>query len=45
MDDPFLRNGLALAVDGQNADYIRDVLTEEIEAMEERHQAGASIFT
>ena len=45
VDDPFLRNGLALAVDGQNADYIRDVLTEEIEAMEERHQAGASIFS
>src|SRR6476620_4677773 len=45
VDDSFLRNGLALAVDGQSADYIRDVLTEEIEAMEERHQAGASIFT
>ena len=35
---PFLRSGLTLAVDGQSADYIRDVLTEEIEAMEERHK-------
>lgn len=45
VDDPFLKNGLSLAVDGQNADYIRDVLSEEIEAMEERHQAGAQIFS
>ncbi|MED1420263.1 flagellar motor stator protein MotA [Bacillus smithii] len=44
IEDPFLKNGLSLAVDGQNADYIRDVLTEEIEAMEERHKVGISIF-
>jgi chemotaxis protein MotA len=45
IDDSFLKNGLSLAVDGQSADYIRDVLSEEIEAMEERHQGGALIFT
>lgn len=45
IDDPFLSNGITMAVDGQNAEYIRDVLTEEITAMEERHQAGANIFT
>ncbi|MGP7818287.1 flagellar motor stator protein MotA [Niallia sp. 01092] len=45
VEDPFLRNGLSLSVDGQSAEYIRDVLSEEIEAMEERHQAGALIFT
>ncbi|KKB37100.1 flagellar motor stator protein MotA [Bacillus thermotolerans] len=45
VDDPFLRNGLSLAVDGQNADYIRDVMNEELEAMEERHKTGASIFS
>ncbi len=44
VDDPFLKNGLNLAIDGQSADYIRDVLSEEIDAMEERHQTGASIF-
>ncbi|MBD3108772.1 flagellar motor stator protein MotA [Bacillus sp. AGMB 02131] len=43
--DPFLRNGLSLAVEGQSADYIRDILTEEIEAMEERHQTGSAIFS
>jgi chemotaxis protein MotA len=45
VEDVFLKNGLTLAVDGQNADYIRDVLNEEIDAMEERHSAGALIFT
>ncbi|MGG0718106.1 flagellar motor stator protein MotA [Robertmurraya massiliosenegalensis] len=45
IDDDFLKNGLTLAVDGQSADYIRDVLTEEIEAMEERHHQGALIFS
>lgn len=45
IEDPFLKNGLTLAIDGQNADYIRDVLTEEVEAIEERHTSGALIFT
>lgn len=45
VEDPFLKNGLTLAIDGQNADYIRDVLTEEVEAMEDRHASGAAIFT
>lgn len=45
IDDPFLKNGLGLAIDGQNADYIRDVLSEEVDAMEERHAAGALIFS
>ena len=37
VEDPFLRNGLILAVEGQIADYIRDILSEEIDAMEELH--------
>lgn len=45
VEDQFLKNGLTLAIDGQNADYIRDVLTEEVEAMEDRHTSGALIFT
>ena len=45
IQDPFLKNGLGLAIDGQNADYIRDVLNEEVDAMEDRHSAGALIFT
>jgi chemotaxis protein MotA len=45
VEDPFLRNGLMLAIDGQSQEFIRDVMTEEIQAMEERHQANAAIFT
>ena len=45
IEDPFLKNGLTLAIDGQNADYIRDVLSEEVEALEERHNSGAQIFS
>lgn len=45
VEDTFLKNGLNLAVEGQSADYIRDILSEEIEAMEERHQSGATIFS
>ena len=40
-----MKNGLGLAIDGQNADYIRDVLSEEVYAMEDRHAAGAQIFS
>ena len=45
VDNQFLKNGLNLAVEGQSADYIRDILSEEIETMEERHTAGAAIFS
>jgi chemotaxis protein MotA len=45
IDDNFLKNGLSMAVDGQSADYIRDVLSEEVATMEDRHLAGAAIFT
>ena len=45
VEDTFLKNGLTLAIDGQNADYIRDVLTEEVHAMEDRHESGRAIFS
>lgn len=45
IDDPFLKNGLTLAIDGKTPDYIRDVLLEEIDSMEERHQVGIQIFS
>ncbi|MDX6151460.1 flagellar motor stator protein MotA [Marinococcus sp. PL1-022] len=45
IQDPFLRNGMTMAVDGQNSDFIRDIMSEELEAIESRHQTGVSIFT
>ncbi len=45
LEDPFLKNGMYLAIDGKTPDYIREVLLAEIEAMEERHETGAKIFS
>jgi len=45
MSDQFLKNGISLAIDGQSAEFIKDVLMDEIQELEERHQASASIFT
>ena len=44
VEDPFLASGLQFAIDGQSPDFIRDVMIEKIEAMEERHREGISIF-
>ncbi|ASN04589.1 flagellar motor stator protein MotA [Virgibacillus necropolis] len=44
-EDTFLYSGMQLVVDGQSPDFIRDVMLEKVDAMEERHQEGASIFT
>jgi len=45
INDPFLKSGLSLIIDGRDPEFVRDVLMEEIEAMEDRHQSGALIFT
>ncbi|KIL38528.1 flagellar motor protein MotA [Gordoniibacillus kamchatkensis] len=43
--DPFLKGGFRLIIDGNDHEYVRDVLLEDIAAMEERHRSGALIFT
>jgi len=45
VNDSFMASGLQLAIDGQTPDFIREVMLEKIDAMEERHQKGISIFT
>jgi len=45
VEDPFLQRGLKMVVDGQSQEYIREMMEEEIYAMEERHELGAKIFT
>lgn len=44
-DNHFLKEGLSMVVDGIEPDYIRDILETEIECMEDRHRAGAQIFS
>ncbi|CAH0122738.1 flagellar motor stator protein MotA [Paenibacillus sp. CECT 9249] len=45
IDDEFLRNGMRMIIDGNDQDFVRDVLMENISATEERHRAGALIFS
>lgn len=44
-DNKLMQRGLRMAVDGAEQDFIREVLNNEIDAMEERHRAGALLFT
>lgn len=45
IDDEYLKKGLQMVVDGIEPETIKEILTLEIEEMEERHFAGASIFS
>ncbi|MBU6145328.1 MAG: flagellar motor stator protein MotA [Paenibacillaceae bacterium] len=42
--EPFLKNGLRLIIDGNDHDFVSDVLSEEIHLTEERHKMGALVF-
>lgn len=45
INDPFLKNGMRMIIDGNDQDFVHDVLMEDISAMEERHKAGALLFS
>ncbi|MFC4778920.1 flagellar motor stator protein MotA [Paenibacillus sp. GCM10023252] len=45
IEDAFLRNGMRMIIDGNDQDFVRDVLLEDIAATEDRHRAGALIFS
>ncbi len=44
IEDDFLKKGIQLAVDGTEPDLIKDILSTEIQFIEERHKYGAGIF-
>src|SRR5699024_1496345 len=44
IEDPFLRKGIMLAVDGIEHDVIHDIMDAEITALEERHYKGREII-
>jgi len=44
LEDEFFRKGLALVVDGREADVVQSILITEIDATTERHQLGSEIF-
>ena len=45
IEDPFTRSTLAMVADGFSADFIYEVAESDIKQMEERHRAGALIFS
>lgn len=45
IEDQFLKNGMRMIIDGNDQEFVRDVLLEDISATEERHKAGALIFS
>src|SRR5690625_876950 len=44
VDDPFIRKGVLLAVDGIEPEVINDIMNAEITAMEERHYKGRALI-
>lgn len=44
VEDPFIKKGILLAVDGIDSDVIVDIMMAEISALEERHRKGRSIL-
>lgn len=45
IEDPFLVQGIQMAIDGMESSAIEDVMTTEIIYVEERHRLGADIFS
>lgn len=44
VEDPFIKKGILLAVDGIEPEMINDIMNAEIDAMEERHYNGRMII-
>lgn len=44
LDDPFMKQGLELVVDGAEAEQIRDLMESEVDAMETRHHRMSGLF-
>ncbi len=44
IEDDFLKNGMKMIIDGNEQEFVHDVLLEEVTQMEDRHKIGALIF-
>ncbi len=44
IEDPFLRNGLQMVIDGFEPESIRDIMETEIYTLSQRHQMGQNVF-
>lgn len=44
MDDPFLKKGVQLAIDGTDPELVREIMQTEIQFLSARHHEGANLF-
>jgi chemotaxis protein MotA len=44
IEEPFMRKGMQLVVDGTDPDLLREILDAEIDAMAARHKSGSQVF-
>ncbi|MDO9536583.1 MAG: MotA/TolQ/ExbB proton channel family protein [Bacillota bacterium] len=44
IEDPFLRNGLQMVIDGFEPDSIRDIMETEIHTLTQRHNMGQNLY-
>src|SRR4051794_1705086 len=44
IDEPFMRKGMQLIVDGTDPDLLREILDSDIDAMAARHKLGYAVF-
>lgn len=44
IEDPFLRNGLQMVIDGFEPDSIREIMDTEIRNLTQRHQMGQNLY-
>ncbi|MCF7959034.1 MAG: MotA/TolQ/ExbB proton channel family protein [Phycisphaerae bacterium] len=43
-EEPFIVQGIQMAVDGTDPELIEDIMTNELESISERHEQGKSVF-
>ena len=44
LENPFMKKGLQMAIDGQEPEVVEAILQNEVEKMENRHETGASVL-
>lgn len=45
IEEPFLKHGMKMVIDGQPPEFVREMMEDELDAMAGRHASGALIFT
>lgn len=45
LEDPFLKNGLEMIIDGSDRSQMEEILHDELDAVAERHKVGSLIFS